>query len=97
MLKDAFVSACGPRGIDRFKHGPGNVLVVAPHPDDDVIGVGGTMAVLAQSGLNVFSLYVTDGSSAIHKNEDIPVVRRREAIAALKTVKARGGIFLDHI
>ena len=52
-----------PRDLKPFAQRPGNVLVVAPHPDDDVIGAGGTMALLAQAGKQVYSLYVTDGSS----------------------------------
>jgi LmbE family N-acetylglucosaminyl deacetylase len=39
------------------------VLVVAAHPDDEVYGVGGTMARLAAEGHDVFTLVVTDGSS----------------------------------
>lgn len=41
-----------------------NVLVIAAHPDDEVLGVGGTMARLAREGKNVYVLIVTDGSSS---------------------------------
>ena len=88
-----------PLDLKPFARCPGNVLVVAPHPDDDVIGAGGSMALLAQSGKQVFSLYVTDGSrfprSALWgTNEQIIALRQKESIAALKAVKAKGGIFL---
>lgn len=39
------------------------VLVIAAHPDDEVYGVGGTMARLAREGHEVFTLIVTEGSS----------------------------------
>jgi LmbE family N-acetylglucosaminyl deacetylase len=88
-----------PHGLKSFARCPGNVLIVAPHPDDDVIGAGGTMALLAQAGKQVFSLYVTDGSSfpasaSRGTTEQIIALRQREALAALKAVKAKGGIFL---
>jgi LmbE family N-acetylglucosaminyl deacetylase len=35
------------------------VLVVAPHPDDEVIGVGGTLALHQRAGSAVLALYVT--------------------------------------
>ncbi len=88
-----------PLDLKPFARCPGNVLVVAPHPDDDVIGAGGTMALLAQAGKQVFSLYVTDGSSFPRSasrgtNEQIIALRQKESLAALKAVKAKGGIFL---
>lgn len=38
-----------------------NVLVISPHPDDLEIGMGGTVAKLTESGVNVVSMVVTDG------------------------------------
>ncbi len=40
------------------------VLVVAAHPDDDVLGVGATIPLLRQQGARVTVVVVTDGSSA---------------------------------
>ena len=87
-----------PLDLKPFAPRPGNVLIVAPHPDDDVIGAGGTMALLAQAGKQVFSLYVTDGSSfpgstSRGTTEQLRALRQGEALAALKAVKAKGGIF----
>jgi LmbE family N-acetylglucosaminyl deacetylase len=39
-----------------------NVLVLAPHPDDDVIGSGGTLLRLAGAGARVACVQATDGS-----------------------------------
>lgn len=38
-----------------------NVLVVAAHPDDEVLGCGGTMARLAQEGHNVYIAVLGEG------------------------------------
>jgi LmbE family N-acetylglucosaminyl deacetylase len=42
---------------------PGSVVVVlAPHPDDDVLGCGGTLIKHRKSGHAISSIYLTDGS-----------------------------------
>lgn len=79
-----------------YRRNPLNIMVISPHPDDDVIGMGGTMRLLADKGRNVFSLYITDGSSRIFENKNINLLRRQEALAGLKIVRARAGIFLNH-
>jgi len=89
------VPAARPFDITEFKQAGRNVLVVSPHPDDDVLGVGGAMALLAQKGLNVFSLYVTDGAGGTCGGKVLPGRRQREAVAALRAAGARAGIFLN--
>ncbi|MCA1441659.1 PIG-L family deacetylase [Ensifer sp. IC4062] len=39
----------------------GRTLVIAPHPDDEVLGAGGTIARLAAEGEDVFIAIVTEG------------------------------------
>lgn len=39
----------------------GRVLIVAPHPDDEVLGCGGTMAKLSRDGDEVYVLIATRG------------------------------------
>ena len=36
------------------------VLVIAPHPDDETLGVGGTILKLSASGAEVYWLIVTE-------------------------------------
>ncbi|NUM36938.1 MAG: PIG-L family deacetylase [Candidatus Brocadiae bacterium] len=89
LLQDMYVSLASPNSSQ-------NVLVVSPHPDDDVIGMGGKMALMAQKS-GVFTLYVTDGSGSLRQDsrESIPLKRKEEALEALAIVKAHGAFFLN--
>ncbi|MBU1564936.1 MAG: PIG-L family deacetylase [Proteobacteria bacterium] len=42
----------------------GSVLVVAAHPDDEVLGCGGTIARMSREGRKVHILFVADGESS---------------------------------
>ena len=55
------------------------ILVVGPHPDDQELGMGGTIARLAEQGHEVLLLDVTDGEPTPHGD---PVTRAAEAAAA---------------
>jgi LmbE family N-acetylglucosaminyl deacetylase len=39
-------------------------LVLTPHMDSEVIGMGGTIAILVKSGYQVVVVYLTDGAAA---------------------------------
>ena len=45
---------------------PKTVLIFSPHPDDDVISMGGTFIRLASQGHNVHVAYETSGNVAVH-------------------------------
>ncbi|MBK7876344.1 MAG: PIG-L family deacetylase [Planctomycetes bacterium] len=61
---------------------PRRVLVVAPHPDDEVLGCGGLAALLARSGAEVRVLVLTDGARGAEPAAQGPdLVARREAEA----------------
>ena len=57
------------------------VLVIAAHPDDEVLGVGGTVAKLSAEGSDCHLLIVTDGSSSQYRDSD----RLPEIIEAKKS------------
>ena len=46
------------------------VLVIAAHPDDEVLGIGGTIARLSAEGSECHLLIVTDGSSSQYRDSD---------------------------
>ena len=73
----------------------GPVLVIAPHPDDEVLGVGGTIARLADAGVDVHVLIATRGQAPQFSDEQIQRVRG-EAKAAHAVLGVKDTIFLDH-
>lgn len=69
---------------------PGRAVVVAPHPDDEVLGVGALMTVLAAAGTRLDVLAVTDGEAS-HPGGSLPRPalakrRRGETRAALRVL-----------
>lgn len=56
-----------------------NMLVVGPHPDDQELGMGGTIAKLVDAGHRVTLLDLTDGEPTPHGS---PVIRAAESAAA---------------
>lgn len=62
---------------------PGPVLVVAPHPDDEVIGPGGTLVHHVRAGDDVRVLVVTSGGATAGGGPDVTATREAESRRAL--------------
>lgn len=60
----------------------GPVLVLAPHPDDEVIGPGGTLISLLQRGVRVTVAFLTDGTN----DPNAAAIRREEATASAEAL-----------
>jgi LmbE family N-acetylglucosaminyl deacetylase len=60
--------------------------VVAPHPDDEVLGPGGTLALLAEAGADIVHVAVTDGEASHPGCEDL-LRRMRPRESALAAVR----------
>ena len=61
-----------------------SVVIVAAHPDDEILGVGGTMSMLAAAGARLRLIAVTDGEAS-HPGADpgaIARIRTTESAAA---------------
>jgi LmbE family N-acetylglucosaminyl deacetylase len=71
-----------------------NFLIVAPHPDDEILGCGGIIKKYSQSGHLVYILIVTRGNSRLYQEEKIRNVRN-EAREAHKYLGVKETIFLD--
>lgn len=68
---------------------PPRVVVLAPHPDDEVLGVGGLLALLAAGGSEITVVAVTDGEashpgSPTLSPSDLVIRRADERTAALR-------------
>lgn len=68
------------------------VMILASHPDDAELGMGGTIAALSADGYKVVVVDLTDGEPTPHGTADI---RRAEAIAAGKILNLSERITLD--
>ena len=58
---------------------PGSWLVLAPHPDDETFGMGGTLLLAQAAGITVDIIFVTDGGQGGEQTEDLPKIRAQEA------------------
>jgi LmbE family N-acetylglucosaminyl deacetylase len=73
-----------PRTLDAQR-----ILVIAPHPDDESLGCGGLIAILAAIGRRFHFVFVTDGGAS-HRNSAtwprhrLSTEREREASEALE-------------
>lgn len=64
--------------------GPGPMLVLAPHPDDEVFGCGGTLARCTQLGIATCVVIATDGGHG--GGADYAACRREESRAAARVL-----------
>ena len=68
-----------------------SAVVVAAHPDDEILGAGGTIALLARAGARLRLVAVTDGEASHPGTADPAGLARRriaESAAALKILGA---------
>jgi LmbE family N-acetylglucosaminyl deacetylase len=70
------------------------VLVVSPHPDDEVLGAGGTIARLASEGNDVTVAIVTKGWEPLFADSQVEQVRA-ESRAAGKVLGVKSLRFMD--
>lgn len=54
---------------ERAKPGKKRVIIFSPHPDDDVISMGGTFLRLVEQGHDVHVAYQTSGNIAVHDHD----------------------------
>jgi len=62
----------------------GELLVVAPHPDDEVLGAGGLIRAWAARGSKVSVLSVSDGEASVADRPAAASARREELAEALR-------------
>jgi LmbE family N-acetylglucosaminyl deacetylase len=75
------------------------VLALAAHPDDEVVGCGGLLALLADHGAEVHVAFATDGEATIGSAAtpaEVARRRRAEAEAAARVLGTKPPTFLGH-
>jgi len=61
------------------------MLIIAAHPDDEVIGMGGTVVKVASKGFKVYAVIVSDGTEGTAElipESELATIRRDEALRA---------------
>jgi LmbE family N-acetylglucosaminyl deacetylase len=77
------------------------ILVIAAHPDDEVLGCGGTIARLGDSGAEVYIAFLADGvgsreASEREGGESVKLLSRRQAaLKASQILGAKAVVFGD--
>jgi LmbE family N-acetylglucosaminyl deacetylase len=66
------------------------ILVVSPHPDDETLGVGGTIAKYSREGHDVYVLTISGHLPPLYKREDYEVTLKeaKDAFKILGVVKS---------
>ncbi|MBA4373788.1 MAG: hypothetical protein C0402_13125 [Thermodesulfovibrio sp.] len=74
----------------------GSILVLAPHPDDEALGCGGTISLLTARGITITVCHVTTGER-LHgaPSPAVAAARAAEAQTVSKLLGCRECLFLD--
>lgn len=77
-------------------YGMARIMVFAPHPDDDIIGCGGSIAKYVRAGDAVTIIYMTSGDagSLAHSRVELARLRESEAAAAAELLGVSDLVFL---
>ena len=71
------------------------ILVIAPHPDDEVLGMGGTIKKLSRKN-KIILCVVSEGATAQYKDKKMIKVRRDSCKKTAKILGISQTIFLDY-
>jgi LmbE family N-acetylglucosaminyl deacetylase len=67
-----------------------SVVIVAAHPDDEVLGVGGTISMLAAAGARLRLVSITDGEASHPGITDPSALARRRAVETAQALRVLG-------
>ena len=73
---------------------PSKILVIAPHPDDDVLGLGGTISRFANDNVDVSVLIVSGHLPPVYDYKSFEVTKS-EALNSFKIMKVSNWKFLE--
>ncbi|MDC0092736.1 PIG-L family deacetylase [Alphaproteobacteria bacterium] len=72
---------------------PKKIVIIAPHPDDEVLGVGGTISRFAKNGVEVSILVVSGHLPPIYDEKSF-LITQKEALNAFKVMHVKNWKFL---
>ena len=70
------------------------ILIIAPHPDDEILGLGGAIKKFSDSGHDVAILLVSGHLPPLYK-EEVFLEHKEQALKAHEIVGAKESIFLE--
>ena len=72
-----------------------NILVIASHPDDEILGCGGTLYNFKKKGAKISALFLSDGESSrkSSKIKKLILDRKKQALKAAKIIGIKNLIF----
>lgn len=70
--------------------GLASAVVIAAHPDDEMLGAGGLMSMLAAAGARLRLIAVTDGESSHRAHADPAVLAKRRTAETAAALRALG-------
>ena len=73
---------------------PNKILVIAPHPDDETLGAGGTIVKLSKLGAKVSILFVSGHMPPLYTEKEYKLIKN-ESHKALKILGVKNCQFLD--
>ncbi len=73
-------------GLDKL--GPGGMIVLAPHPDDEALGAGGLIAACLDAGIGVTVVVLTNGAGSHPNSRSFP----KQRLIALRQQECRHGL-----
>lgn len=68
------------------------VIIFSPHPDDDVISMGGTFLRLVDQGHDVHVAYQTSGNNAVHSYDALRYVEFFEELIRIQDLECTDGV-----
>lgn len=74
-----------------------NILIISPHPDDEVLGCGGSISKLTEMGKNVYVLIITNANKTLPERYTLEKLNnvRKESLEAATILGVKQVIFED--
>lgn len=80
--------------MENLKLKKNKILVIAAHPDDEILGCGGTINKLKNSN-TIKIVFLTNGVSARSKNKKKENIRKNECLSLMKYLKLPKPVFFN--